>query len=86
MTSSIACQQLIELITDYLEGVLTPAQLHAVEEHLSECDDCTEYLSQMRRVIALSANLHDTHPNSAGLPPGMLGDLLDAYRQRPPQP
>lgn len=80
---SIACRQLVELVTDYLEGVLSPAQLSAVEDHLAACEDCSRYLSQMRQVIALSRGDFDAPSSPGDLPPGMLDGLLETFRGRP---
>jgi anti-sigma factor RsiW len=49
-----SCQELVELLTDYLEGALSPAELRRFEEHLSVCHGCTEYLAQFRRTIELA--------------------------------
>lgn len=81
-TASIACQQLVELVTEYLEDTLTPAQQQAVQDHFTACADCSEYLAQMRQVIALSRRL-GTHPDASALPPGILEQLMRAFRQRP---
>jgi predicted anti-sigma-YlaC factor YlaD len=50
---AISCQELVELVTDYLEGALSPADLRRFQEHLSDCHGCTEYLAQFRRTIEL---------------------------------
>ncbi len=50
---NIACSEFVEIITDYLEGVLDPAMVSAVEAHLKLCDGCDEYLAQMRTTIKL---------------------------------
>ena len=78
----MACQQLVELVTAYLGDALAPDELQAVEDHLAACVDCTEYLSQMRQVIAVSKGLFDAQPDPSALPPGMLDDLLDAFGRR----
>ncbi|CAN5656513.1 hypothetical protein BH10ACT10_BH10ACT10_01250 [soil metagenome] len=77
---SIACRQLVEMVTDYLEGVLSPAQLRAVEDHLTECDDCAQYLSQMQQVIALSRSTFDAKASPGDLPLGMLDVLMETFR------
>lgn len=49
----IACQDFVEVVTDYLEQRLQ-AELHATcEAHLESCDSCRRYLEQMRRTIGL---------------------------------
>lgn len=50
---AFSCQELVELVTDYLEGALSPADLRRFEEHIATCDGCTEYLRQLRETIRL---------------------------------
>jgi anti-sigma factor RsiW len=47
----IACVELVELLTEYLEGALTPVEVATVELHLADCDGCASYLDQMRATI-----------------------------------
>lgn len=47
----IACNEVVELATEYLEGKLTDPHLSLLEEHLPECDGCTEYLEQLRQTV-----------------------------------
>ena len=54
---TIVCQEWVEMVTDYLEGVLPPRLQAAVARHLATCPHCTEYLEQMRRTIAVSREL-----------------------------
>ncbi len=49
----IRCKQLVELITDYLEGALSPEMRRLFDAHLAECHGCTAYLEQMRQTIRL---------------------------------
>ncbi len=49
----IACRELVELLTDYLEGVLPPDEVAAVDAHLDDCDACRAYLDQMRATISM---------------------------------
>lgn len=81
-TTSIACRELVEMVTDYLEDTLTPAQRAAVRAHLTACPHCAEYLKQMRQLIALSAHLLHPQPDVGALPAGMLDDLLEAFRRQ----
>jgi anti-sigma factor RsiW len=52
-TEAFSCQELVELVTDYLEGALSPGDLRRFEEHIALCDACTEYLRQLRETIRL---------------------------------
>ena len=49
----IACRDLVEIVTDYLEGVLDPDMARAVEAHLRLCSGCDDYVAQMRTTIQL---------------------------------
>ena len=79
---SIACQELVELVTGYLDDALSAAERAAVEEHLLACGNCSAYLVQMRQVIGSSAGLLQPNHDPARLPSGMLDGLLTAFRQR----
>ena len=56
-TESLSCQELVELVTDYLEGALDERDLRAFDAHLAACDGCTAYLEQMRTTIRLVGTL-----------------------------
>jgi MFS family permease len=47
----LACRELVDLVTDYLDGVLPPNWREGVESHLGECDGCTEYVRQVRTTM-----------------------------------
>jgi anti-sigma factor RsiW len=47
----LACTELVELVTDYMDGVLPPAERARFDAHLAECPDCVEYVAQMHRTI-----------------------------------
>jgi anti-sigma factor RsiW len=53
----LACQELVELVTDYLEGALSPDRHREVHEHLLECADCLRYLGQVQLTSRLLAQL-----------------------------
>jgi anti-sigma factor RsiW len=54
---SLACQQVVELVTDYLEDDLSGRDRRRFEAHLRRCPHCTEYLDQMRTIIRLTGSL-----------------------------
>jgi anti-sigma factor RsiW len=55
--AALSCQELTELVTDYLEGALDPAERARFEQHLAECGNCEIYLEQIRATIALTGSL-----------------------------
>lgn len=46
------CKELVELVTEYLEGTLAAAERQAMDRHLAGCGGCRAYLEQMRKTIA----------------------------------
>jgi anti-sigma factor RsiW len=53
----LSCQELVELVTDYLEGALDDRHVRAFERHLAGCDGCTGYMEQLRVTIRLTGTL-----------------------------
>jgi predicted anti-sigma-YlaC factor YlaD len=53
----LICRELVELITDYLEGMLSIAERMRFEEHLVTCTGCRNYLGQMRRTVDMLGRL-----------------------------
>jgi anti-sigma factor RsiW len=53
------CRQIVELMTDYLEGALSASDRQRFESHMSGCDGCTEYLEQLRTTLGLAARVVD---------------------------
>jgi anti-sigma factor RsiW len=53
----LVCQEMVELITDYLEDSLPRSQRRRFEAHLAGCENCSEYLDQMRATIAATGQL-----------------------------
>jgi anti-sigma factor RsiW len=74
--SDLVCQQAVELVTDYLEGVLPRSQRRRFEAHLAGCPDCPEYLAQMRAIIALAGSI-----TPDDLAPHIRSDLAGLYRR-----
>jgi anti-sigma factor RsiW len=53
----MSCRELVELVTAYLENVLSVEDRMRFETHISGCDGCTTYLEQMRMTIQLTGTL-----------------------------
>jgi predicted anti-sigma-YlaC factor YlaD len=51
----ISCRELVELVTDYLDGALTPEETKRMDEHLKLCAPCGAYVEQMRTTARLAA-------------------------------
>jgi anti-sigma factor RsiW len=48
----LVCREFVELVTDYLDGVLPDDERQRFEAHLAECDGCEGYLEDTRRLVA----------------------------------
>ena len=46
------CREVIDLLTEYLEGGLTPEEARRLEGHLANCDGCAGFLASLRTVRA----------------------------------
>ena len=53
----IPCQEVVELVTDYLEGALSRRERRRFEHHLAGCPHCTAYLVQMHDTLRLTGRL-----------------------------
>lgn len=75
-TRDLACQQAIELLTEYLEGTLSKRQRRRLEVHLQACPNCSNYLEQLRITIRLSGAMDPEE-----LSPQAVEDLTQLYRR-----
>ena len=69
------CQELAELVTDYLEGVLAPSLQRAFVGHIAGCEDCTRYVEQMRTTIAVTGRIR-----AGDIAPPVRDELLELFR------
>jgi anti-sigma factor RsiW len=53
----MACENVVQLITAYLDGDLPDDVRAEVDEHLDGCDGCQNVLAQWRTIIALAGRL-----------------------------
>jgi anti-sigma factor RsiW len=81
----ITCQELVELITDYLEGALDESTVTELEAHLELCPHCTVYLEQLRATIAALGHL-PVDSLSEETTSGLMTVFRDFTAPRRPQP
>jgi anti-sigma factor RsiW len=70
----MTCQELVELVTDYLEGTLPREDLARFEAHLAACPGCETYLAQVQATIAVA------RASGNNVKPRDISPLLDAFR------
>jgi anti-sigma factor RsiW len=74
------CDELVELVTAYLDGALAPDDERRVTEHLAECDGCTTYVAQFRTTVDELGHL--PADDVAELPEEARESLLAAFRRK----
>jgi len=74
MDNDMACKELVELVTDYLDGTLPVDVRMRFENHLRGCEGCTNYLEQIRQTIRLTGQLR-----VESLAPQQRDDLLKLF-------
>ena len=70
----LACQEVVELVTAYLDDALDPSDRERFEEHLAFCGGCENYLEQMRTTVRLTGRVE------AELSAELQAELLEAFR------
>jgi len=76
ITTDLACKELVEIITDYLEGTLPDYDRTRFDAHILTCPPCREYVEQMRTTLRLTGRL-----TSDSISTGARDDLLRAFRR-----
>ena len=71
----MACQQLVELVTDYFDGCLTLPERLRFEAHLAACSGCRAYLEQMRLTLGVLGSISERT-----ISPEARERLLSVYR------
>jgi anti-sigma factor RsiW len=71
----MTCREVVELMTDYLEGALSVADNARFEEHIAGCDGCTAYLAELRTTRKVLGKLAEEP-----IPEGVEAELMKAFR------
>jgi len=72
---NLTCKELVELVTEYFEDTLPPADRARFEQHLARCGGCTNYLDQLRRTIDMLGKLTEE-----SIAPQAREELLQIFR------
>ena len=71
----LSCREIVELVTDYLEGDLDADVTTALETHLDLCPGCARYVEQIRETVATLGDV-----SSGNLSTEAQEGLLEAFR------
>lgn len=70
------CEEVVELVTEYLEGAMSRSDQRRFEGHLSDCPHCREFLLQMRATIEVTGQL-----SVDDLTPDLQNELTALFRE-----
>jgi anti-sigma factor RsiW len=73
--NEMVCKELVDVLTDYLDGSLPPDDRQRLEAHLDECPYCVNYLVQMKETIDAMGGA-----SLESLAPEVQGEVLEAFR------
>jgi anti-sigma factor RsiW len=73
--AGLSCREMVELVTDYLEGALSPVDRARFDAHIARCEGCTMYLRQMREMLDLLGEL-----TTDSISPQAETELLATFR------
>ena len=73
----LACQDFVEVVTDYLDGALSAVDQQRFEEHLAICERCVAYVEQIRVTIAVTGR---AGVQGEALPADLREGIRDAFR------
>ena len=71
----LTCTELVELVTDYLDGALPAEQRRRFEEHIVTCAGCAHHLDEFRHIARLTGRLA-----AEQIEPEARDSLLRAFR------
>jgi predicted anti-sigma-YlaC factor YlaD len=71
----LSCREVVEILGDYLEGVMPPADRARLEDHLVFCEGCADYLAQLETTVRLTGRLTEE-----AVSPEAMAPLLEAFR------
>ena len=71
----MSCRELVELVTEYFEGALSPADTARFEEHIAECFWCARYIKQMKVTISTVGRIDEE-----SISPEVRDELLHVFR------
>ena len=55
--ADLTCQELVELVSDYLEGALDEVTAQRFDQHLALCAGCQTYLEQLKESVSLMGEI-----------------------------
>ena len=73
----VRCREVVEVLTDYLDGALPSDEREALEQHLLACIGCATHLEQLRTTVRLTGKLSESD-----VPPMLMDRMLTTFTER----
>jgi len=70
----LTCRELVDLVTEYLDGALDEPEHARFEAHVLACDGCERYVEQIRTTVALTGHIAALEQRPE------ITELLEAFR------
>lgn len=70
------CKRVLEILSDYVDGELSPDQCQQIQEHLEDCPECHDFVETFRESLELTHNLDKKLP-----PQDVCESILRAFRE-----
>jgi anti-sigma factor RsiW len=71
----VSCQEVVELVSEYLEGALPADEAALFEQHLNFCEGCVWYVDQLRATVETLGGIREED-----LPAPTRERLMTAFR------
>jgi anti-sigma factor RsiW len=73
--AEMSCREVVEVVSDYIDGSLPAEDRERLDAHLTECPCCVQYVQQMRETIVALGRV-----DAESLSPQAQERLLAAFR------
>lgn len=70
------CKEILDILSDYVDGELADEQCHRIQEHLKGCPGCLEFVETFRRSLEIAHDLDEKHPSE-----DVCLSVLQAFRK-----
>ena len=77
----LTCREVLDFLSDYVEGRLSAGEAARMDEHLAVCPQCVDYLANFKVTLTACQKLRDAELQKLGpLPEELVQAILSARR------
>jgi anti-sigma factor RsiW len=71
----LSCREVVELVTDHLDGALSAEEVALLEQHLNFCEGCVWYVEQIKTTVDALGEIREED-----VPPEAKDRLMTVFR------